>query len=183
MQLCHALLHYQHTHPQRAAIAQRILHFVQHTPDCFSRSHTAGHITASAWLLSPDGSHALLTLHRKLRRWLQPGGHADGCADTLSTALREATEESGISGIRPISLSIFDVDIHPIPARPHEPEHLHYDIRYLLQAPHTHFRISHESLALAWWPQHAFAARPTELDTAVLRLASLCWDSPSPANE
>gem|GEM_PF-5170273 len=48
MQLCHALLHYQHTHPQRAAIAQRILHFVQHTPDCFSRSHTAGHITASA---------------------------------------------------------------------------------------------------------------------------------------
>lgn len=170
-QLCEELRCYQRAHAERAEVAQRILDFVQQTPDCFCRSHATGHITGSAWLLSPDGRQALLTLHRKLGRWLQPGGHADGCADTLATALREAAEESGISGIAPLRREIYDVDIHRIPARAQEPEHLHYDIRYLLRAPHTQFRLSHESDSLAWWTPQDFAARHTELDEAVLRMA------------
>ncbi len=178
--LCKSLLIYQRTHPERAEIAERILHFVQQTPDCFCRSHTAGHITGSAWLLNPDGSKALLTLHRKLGRWLQPGGHADGCPDTLATALREATEESGISGIIPLQQEIFDVDIHTIPARPQagEPAHLHYDIRYLLQAPHESFVVSGESHALAWWSADDFEQRQDELDGATLRLHHLCHYNP-----
>lgn len=174
-QLCEELIRYRQTHPEREDVAQRILDFVRSTPDCFCRSHSAGHITGSAWLLNPDGNKALLTLHRKLGRWLQPGGHADGCSDTLATALREATEESGISGISPAQREIYDVDIHSIPARPQagEPEHLHYDIRYLLRAPHEQFALSDESDALAWWSMNDIAARSGELDEAVQRLARL----------
>lgn len=172
-QLYEELLYYQRTHTERADVAQRILDFVQQTPDCFNRSHATGHITGSAWLLSPDGNKALLTLHRKLGRWLQPGGHADGCCDTLATALREAREESGIMGIVPLRREIYDVDIHRIPARAQEPEHLHYDVRYLLRAPHTRFSISHESDSLAWWTPQDFAIRHSELDEAVLRMARM----------
>lgn len=174
-QLCDELARYRQTHPERAEVAQRILDFVCSTPDCFCRSHSAGHITGSAWLLNPDGSKALLTLHRKLGRWLQPGGHADGCSDTLATALREATEESGISGITPVQRDIYDVDIHRIPARPQagESEHLHYDIRYLLRAPHEQFVLSDESDSLAWWSMDDIAAHCEQLDEAVQRLAWL----------
>lgn len=173
--LCAALRAYMQHHPERKETAERILRFVEMTPDCFCRTHAAGHITGSAWLLNPAGDKALLTLHRKLKRWMQTGGHADGDPDTLHTALREAEEESGISGIRPLSPAIMDVDIHTIPANPRkgEAEHLHYDIRYLLQAPREDYVISDESDALAWWAPADFAARAAETDEAVLRLFRL----------
>lgn len=173
--LCAALQEYMRRCPERAETAERILRFVAETPDCFCRTHAAGHITGSAWLLNPAGDKALLTLHHNLKRWMQTGGHADGDPDVLRTALREAEEESGIPGIRPLSTDIMDVDIHRIPANPRkgEGEHWHYDIRYLLQAPHEHYRISEESDDLAWWTPADFAARAAETDEAVLRLARL----------
>lgn len=173
--LCAALLEYMQRCPERAKTAERILHFVAETPDCFCRTHAAGHITGSAWLLNPAGDKALLTLHRNLKRWMQTGGHADGDPDVLRTALREAEEESGITGIRPLCTGIMDVDIHTIPANPRkgEGEHLHYDIRFLLQAPHEAYVISDESDDLAWWTPADFAARAAETDEAVLRLARL----------
>lgn len=158
--------------PDRRACARRILDFVKNTPNCFERSHAAGHITGSAWLLNPGGDRVLMTLHRKLKRWLQPGGHADGQSDTLAVALREAEEESGISGIEPVSGEIYDVDIHLIPARPGEAAHYHYDIRYLLRAPSEQFVLSDESEALAWWSAADFAARQNETDEAVQRMAA-----------
>ncbi len=159
-----ALVRYAQQHPDNATQAERILHFIRSTPDCFERHHAEGHITGSAWLLNPEGTHALLTLHRKLGRWLQPGGHADGDADTLRVALREAREESGIVGIVPLDADIFDVDIHEIPARPAagEPAHRHYDIRYLMQAPHPAFRISDESVALCWFSPAELSAMQAE---------------------
>lgn len=173
--LCLQLQAYMEKHPERQAVAQRILRFVLRTPDCFERSHAAGHITGSAWLLNERGDKALLTLHRKLKLWVQPGGHADGDPDVLQVALREACEESGIEGIKPLSPHIFDVDIHTIPARPasSEPEHLHYDIRYLLQAPHGHCRISEESDALLWCTAQDLQQLTPPVDEAVMRLASL----------
>lgn len=180
--LCHALLRYAERHPERAETAAEVLRFVAATPDCFRRSHAAGHITGSAWLLNPAGDRALLTLHRNLKRWMQTGGHADGEADTLCTALREAEEESGIAGIRPLSTDIMDVDIHRIPANPRkgEGEHLHYDIRYLLQAPHEQYTLSDESDDLAWWSAADFVARAAETDEAVLRLARLWLHNAAP---
>lgn len=175
--LCQLLQEYITRHPERSQIARRIQNFVQTTPECFQRSHQAGHITGSAWLLNPTGTAALLTLHRKLGKWLQPGGHADGDPNLLRVALREAREESGIIGIQALNPTIFDVDIHHIPEHPRsgEPEHLHYDIRFLLQAPHEHFLCSAESEALAWWTPQQIDARCELLDEAVLRLRRQTW--------
>ncbi len=173
--LCMQLCAYMATHPQRRDTARQILDFVLQTPDCFERSHMTGHITGSAWLLNPDGDKALLTLHRKLKLWVQPGGHADGDADILRVSLREAEEESGISGILPLSRDIYDVDIHTIPyhAPTATPEHLHYDIRYLLQAPHEYYAISDESDALGWFHPAELDRLNPAVDDAVLRLAAL----------
>ena len=116
----------------------------------FERSHRVGHFTGSAWLVSADGHRVLLTHHRKLGRWLQLGGHADGDTDLARVALREAEEESGLSGLR-VEGGIFDLDRHRIPARAGEPEHWHYDVRYVVRAgDDERFVVSEESHALAW---------------------------------
>lgn len=131
--------------------------FVQQHPDCFERSLLPGHITGSAWIVSPDRQQTLLIHHRKLDRWLQPGGHADGDANIVGVALREAQEETGLTSLRLVSANeglppIFDVDIHPIPARGDVPEHLHYDIRFLVEAdPNEPFGVSSEIRNIRWF--------------------------------
>lgn len=176
--LCKQLLRYLETHPDNRENAMRLLDFVQNTPDCFCREHQAGHITGSAWLLNPAGDKALLTLHRKLRIWVQPGGHADGDPDVLRVACREAREESGICELSILNAEIFDVDIHTIPPHPATgtPEHLHYDVRYLLQAQHEHYTVSDESDALGWFTREEIANLTPPADTATLRLAAL-WQA------
>ncbi|CAO4837519.1 MAG: hypothetical protein CNLJKLNK_00827 [Holosporales bacterium] len=134
---------------------QQMLDFYKNHPDCFLRTCQSGHFTASAWLLNRQETHVLLLLHKKLNLWLQLGGHCDGNCDILSVALREAQEESGIENIIPISTNIFDLDIHVIPARADEPEHLHLDIRFLLKTTDTDDWIqNHESLALKWFEKN-----------------------------
>lgn len=181
--LCKALQKYAENHPEQKITADRMLDFVRSTPHCFERSHEAGHMTGSAWLLNPAGDKALLTLHHNLQRWMQTGGHADGDPDTLRVAIKEAEEESGITGIVPITEEIFDIDIHLIPARPAkgEPAHYHYDVRYMLRAPHEQYAISHESDDLAWWSAEDFATRAAELDASVLRMAELWMQQKAPA--
>ncbi|MDC0357694.1 NUDIX hydrolase [Oligoflexia bacterium] len=133
-----------------------LVSFIKEHPDCFSRSLECGHVTASAWLLDSSQTRILLTHHRKLNKWLQPGGHADGNPDALSVALQEAMEESGINHIQPLSEAIFDIDIHPIPERDipgsvSEPEHLHYDLRFALKVHGpSKYIVSSESYDLAW---------------------------------
>jgi 8-oxo-dGTP pyrophosphatase MutT (NUDIX family) len=116
----------------------------------FHRETRAGHFTGSAWLVSADGQRVLLMHHRKLQRWLQPGGHADGEADLANVALREAEEETGLTGLE-VQPELFDVDRHVIPARGQEPEHWHYDARYVVVARGSEaFAANEESLGLAW---------------------------------
>ncbi len=131
-------------------MVDRFLEFVEREPACFDRSTTEGHVTGSAWLVSPDDSTVLLTHHAKLNAWMQLGGHADGEHDVLKVAMTEAREESGITDIVPVSAEIFDVDIHRIPARKNDGEHFHFDVRYVLRAMHTDHIVSHESHDLAW---------------------------------
>lgn len=171
--LIEALRRHALRRPEQAACCAEMTAFILSSAECFRRTHTPGHLTGSAWLLSPEGDAALLTLHRKLKRWLQPGGHADGDTNLLRVALREAEEESGIAGIRPLSSDIFDIDIHVIPARPGEPEHRHYDVRYLLRAPNRHFTCSTESVALAWRPIAQLASDQADVDPSVARMARL----------
>jgi 8-oxo-dGTP pyrophosphatase MutT (NUDIX family) len=93
----------------------------------------------------------LLTHHRKLGKWLQLGGHADGDPDLLAVALREAREESGLARLRALSPAPFDVDRHWIPERKSEPAHWHYDLRFLIEAdPDEPLVVTHESRDLAW---------------------------------
>lgn len=125
----------------------------RHGLAAFSRdSFIGGHVTGSAFVLSPDRQAVLLTHHAKLDRWLQLGGHCDGIADARFVALKEAYEESGLSRVRLLSESVFDLDIHEIPARGAEPAHLHYDVRFLMLAEAGEIAVSPESRALAWVP-------------------------------
>lgn len=127
--------------------------FVLRHPDCLLRSCVPGHLTGSAWIVDAERTCTLLTHHLKLEKWLQLGGHADGESDLLQAALREAHEESGLHGLRPVVAAVFDVDRHLIPARKNEPAHFHYDLRFLLEAdPREPITCSSESKALAWVP-------------------------------
>ena len=134
-----------------AETVRRLIDFVEAHPDCFERSLSVGHITGSAWVVNRAGTHVLLTHHKKLDRWLQLGGHADGNSDILDAAQREANEESGLLGLKPISGDVFDIDIHLIPERKTEPAHYHYDIRFVFQTTESdEYVVSDESHDLAW---------------------------------
>ena len=142
---------YRRRWPEESETVARSEAFIDSHPDCYERSCRDGHITGSAWIVNSAGDRVLLTHHRKLGRWLQPGGHSDGDPDTLEVALREAREESGLE-VRALDEAIFDLDMHLIPARGCEPAHYHYDVRFLVQAMEDRFRVSEESCALAWVP-------------------------------
>nr|WP_226895715.1 NUDIX hydrolase [Luteolibacter marinus] len=157
------LARYAALHPDEAETVGRFIGFVEDEPDCFERSLARGHITGSAWIIGADDREVLLTHHRKLDRWLQLGGHADGDPDVFAVALKEAREESGLSDFEPVIDGIFDLDIHPIPARKGDPEHLHFDVRYLLRATgSTDYVVSDESHDLQWVPMDGVAALTDE---------------------
>jgi 8-oxo-dGTP pyrophosphatase MutT (NUDIX family) len=123
-------------------------HLAEH-PDGMWKACHAGHLTASALVVDAEGGRVLLTLHRKLRMWLQTGGHCEpGDATLAAAALREATEESGIAGLTVLPGGPVTLDRHPIPP----PCHCHFDVQYAVLAPpdaaHT---ISDESLDVRWF--------------------------------
>ena len=157
------LTHYLKDNPAESAEVNRYIQFVKEHEDCFERQLSVGHVTGSAWLLNPSRTHVLLTHHRKLDRWLQLGGHADGESNVLNVALREAEEESGISNIKAIDTGIFDLDIHPIPAKGDEAAHYHYDVRFAIQVDGSdNYTVSDESHALAWVPITGIADKTQE---------------------
>jgi 8-oxo-dGTP pyrophosphatase MutT (NUDIX family) len=132
------------------AVADTIA-FVESHADCLLRTCAPGHLTGSAWIVSPDRRRTLLTLHGKLGKWLQLGGHADGDPDLLAVALREAREESGLSRLRAVDPRIFDVDRHWIPERAGVPGHWHFDLRFLVEAePSEPLVATDESRELSW---------------------------------
>lgn len=153
---------YQSKDPAQIEFKQKFSSFISGNPSCYESSHPpiqgkekaseVGHITGSAWVLSPDRKSVLLTHHKKLNKWLQLGGHSDGESNVILTSLREAIEESGIEKITPLSSDIFDLDIHIFPKKKEIGAHLHYDIRFCLVAESTDFTISEESHSLKWIP-------------------------------
>ena len=165
-----ALRRYRDQWQGEAATATQFESFAQANADAFERSNQEGHFTGSAWLVSADGRRVLLMHRRKLGRWLQPGGHADGDVDLARVALREAQEETGVTDLC-VDGDIFDIDRHRIPARANEPEHWHYDVRYVVRArTGESFVVNAESHALAWRPVDEVAADGT-LDPSLRRMA------------
>ena len=146
--------------------------FVRRQPRCFERDcWDDGHVTASAALLDPRREAMLMTLHAKLGRWLQLGGHADGETDALAVACREAAEESGLE-VAPASPEPIDVDIHAIPPHGSDPAHFHYDVRFVLLAEAGTPKTTEESLGLKWVPLAGMAALTAE--ESILRLSAKC---------
>ncbi len=141
----------------------RMLAFVDaHPRDAHLRELREGHLTASALVFDRTFERVLLTHHRKLGRWLQLGGHCDGDADLARVALKECREESGIPSLRPLSTDVLDLDVHPIPSRPGEPRHLHYDARFAVwNAEDEPQVVGDESNALGWFTPREI----DELDT------------------
>jgi 8-oxo-dGTP pyrophosphatase MutT (NUDIX family) len=136
--LARALARHRPADDEEAADLARIRSFVAAHPDPFDRRIVEGHLTASAVVASAAGDRVLLLHHRKLDRWLQPGGHGDpGETAGETVALREALEETGIAGLalHPTAPRPLDVDVHDIPARKAEAAHEHLDLRYLVLAP------------------------------------------------
>jgi len=183
--LLELLVRYGERHPEERACIERMRALVGSRPDCFLRSCLPGHVTASAWILSRDQRRFLLTHHRKLGRWLQLGGHADGETQVASVAVREADEESGLGPFAflgvcdPVGGPLpVDVDVHAIPARAGdgagqgEPAHEHHDLRFALVASRDDVRLSGESVALRWFEMDALDAVLPALDAdeSLLRL-------------
>lgn len=169
-----ALLAHARRCPGQAALAAAFLQLLDDARDPFLRDRLEGHFTGSAWLVSADGRRVVLMHHRKLGRWLQPGGHADGDRDLAAVALREACEETGLPGLRLEDGTIFDLDRHWIPARGDVPGHWHYDVRYVVRASASGELVGNpESLALAWREVADIAADPAS-DGSLARMAG-CW--------
>lgn len=130
-----ALANYATDYPEERVFLERVSAFVQGVDAPCSRATLEGHITASAWILSPDRQSTLLIHHRVLDRWFQPGGHVEPTDHSLQHASeREAIEETGLTGVRLAVNTIYDIDIHRIPAKGPILEHLHYDVRHLFIA-------------------------------------------------
>ena len=170
--LATSLIDYRRRWPDESVAVDRFMALLGLDEDPFVRERLAGHFTASAWLVSRDGRRALLTHHRKLDRWLQLGGHADGNRELDCVALREAWEESGLPRLRLEDAAIFDLDRHRIPEHGGVPPHLHYDVRYVVRAGDDEaFTVSDESHALAWRDIDALAI-DDHADASVRRMAN-----------
>jgi 8-oxo-dGTP pyrophosphatase MutT (NUDIX family) len=127
----------------------RIVRWIDGHPDALLRSCTEAHLTGSALVVDPSTGAVILLHHRKLQRWLQPGGHADGDANLAAVALREAVEETGIRDLQ-VAVPAIDLDIHRVEP-PAEGPHLHLDVRYLVVAPPgAQPQGNHESTDLRW---------------------------------
>jgi 8-oxo-dGTP pyrophosphatase MutT (NUDIX family) len=135
-----------------AARVERALELARVSAPTDRNRFDPGHFTASGFVVSPDGASLLLIHHRRLNRWLQPGGHIDP-EDTspIAAAIREVMEETGIE-TEPITDGLIDLDIHPIPPRAPEPEHEHFDLRFALRALDDRLVADDEVYDARWVP-------------------------------
>ena len=154
--------------PEAEPFRDQVVELVRAHPDVLLRTCVPGHLTGSAVVVDPARERTLLMLHRKLGRWFQPGGHADGDANLANVAFREASEETGIEDLAVVVPAI-DVDVHEVDLP--DGIHLHLDVRYLVLAPPDAVAPgNHESLRLAWVDRAGLEQLSPAIDPSTRRL-------------
>lgn len=163
-----ALMHWRAPDPTQDTLRHAVLAFLAARPDGCLRQCVPGHVTGSALVVDHSGTRALLTLHPRFGRWLQLGGHCEQTdADIVAAALREATEESGIDGLR-IDRELAALHVHPVTCSLGMPTR-HLDLQFIAYAPEdAEIAVSDESLDLRWWPLDAL---PDDRDFGLTQLA------------
>jgi 8-oxo-dGTP pyrophosphatase MutT (NUDIX family) len=169
------LTRWQAPGPAQDSLRQAVLAFVLARDDACLRECVPGHITASALVLDDSGAQVLLTLHPRLRRWVQLGGHCEQDDDDIvAAALREATEESGVAGLR-IEPELVAIHVHPVTCSLGVPTR-HLDLQFVAQAPAgAQIALSDESDDLRWWPADAL---PPGTDYALRYLVQRAGEFP-----
>lgn len=157
------LSRWTHPEPEQRVLRDAYLVFLREHLDAMSRECVVGHLTSSALVMDPDRTRVLLTLHPKVGRWLQLGGHNEvGDASIRVAAVRETQEESGIEDVT-MSDQPLRLDRHPVPCGGRMSEHL--DVQFLATVPaDARAVMSHESDDLRWFP---VGALPEPLDPSV----------------
>ncbi len=153
VELLEELRQYRAADGAEAQHQRAILDLISYGAAPFGRdSFVPGHITASCFIVDPSSKRLLLHHHRRLDRWLQMGGHVNAGERAPDAALREGAEESGLADLELIG-GIVDLDVHPIPAAGDEPDHSHYDVRYVARTlwPASIMIAGGESKELAWF--------------------------------
>ncbi|MGV0676088.1 NUDIX hydrolase [Mycolicibacterium fortuitum] len=162
------LTHWQTADPGQDTLRHAVLSFLAARPDACLRACVPGHITASALVVDHTGTKTLLTLHPRFGRWLQLGGHCEETdSDIQAAALREAAEESGITGLN-IDAQLAALHVHPVTCSLGVPTR-HLDMQFVVRAPEgAEIACSDESLDLRWWPLDAL---PEGTDFGLTQLA------------
>lgn len=138
MDLIQQIMAYCPENEQEARDREQLLKWLQSGLELYSRDCAAAHLTASAWVVSPDREKVLMAYHNLYHSWAWTGGHADGERDLCAVARREAMEESGIRELTLLypgifSLEVLSVDGHEKRGR-YVSTHLHLNVTYLFEA-------------------------------------------------
>jgi len=153
VELLEELRSYRAADAREAQHQRDILDLVCYGLDPFSRDQfVPGHVTASCFIVDPPNRRLLLHHHRRLDRWLQMGGHVDAGESVRGAALREGAEESGLRDLELLQPGVIDLDVHAIPAAKDEPDHKHFDVRFVARTmrPDSIIIAAAESNDLAW---------------------------------
>ena len=147
-----ALRSYVPSTPEERSYRDQILGLVESKLSAFaSDEYQPGHITASAFVLHPSLPQVALVHHRKLSRWLQPGGHVERAdIDMVAAARREVAEETGLVDLD--DLGLVDLDVHVFPQRGEVPRHIHLDVRRSFRSKSSRLVVSEESTDVRWAP-------------------------------
>lgn len=168
MDLIAALAAYRPWNEQEARDRTELLRRLKSGEELYSRENLSAHLTASAWVVSPDRTKVLLAHHDLYGSWAWLGGHADGERDLLAAAMREVREESGLAAVRPVTEAIYSLETLPVSG--HEkrgiyvPSHLHLNLTFLLEADPA-LPVRHrpgENSAVAWFGLEEAVAASSE---------------------